>query len=412
MYNDKFRGISQKVEEKCIVTDMKVLIVEGMDPFSPKIGGGEVYSQNLLEYLSLNNVETTLLGVSYSNRHIIRNNVDFIPVAQKSTMSGYEFFLRLLAKVPFMFLPTSIIIHAQRPEYIFPFILFHRENPKVVTLHGQILESVKLKYKKIVMIIYKKIEAFSLKHCDLIIAVEESIKDYYQQLYPQLRGKIEVIPVGINLNKFKPLNKFAMRQNHGFNAEDKIILYVGRLEKEKRLPLAIESFFIVRKSIPKAKLVLVGEGKERSYLESLVRRLDLEDVIIFMGAQKPEKIPEIMNCADVIVLCSLFEGSPTVVREALACGIPVVSTDVGDVSRIIRNDATGRIVSRDKKEFAQAIVEMLLNEDKKRVRIECAKVAANFSFNQVGMRTVELYKELQVEKGFELGRRPGRTRVD
>ncbi len=377
---------------------MKVLIVEGLDPSLPTMGGTGAYSWNLLEYLSKTGIGATLLGVCQSNSVLTNNKFTFIPVASKTSLTTYEYLLRLIAKIPFMRIPVSAIIHTQRVEYMLPFVLFHRKNPRMVTLHGRILEGIRLKRRRIVRLIYGMVESFSLKHSDIIIAVDEATREFYQQQYPQLTVKIKVIPIGIDLSKFRLLDRNGSRQKYGFKPADKVVAYVGRLEKEKNLDFLLDCFSPIVELVREAILVLVGDGRDRESLEVLVRSSGLKRVF-FMGAQEPDKIPEILNCADVLALCSFFEGSPTVVKEALACGSPVVSTNVGDVSQVIRSETTGRIVSRNKEDFVQALTDMLLKEDRERVRIECAQAAVDFGFEQVGARTVKLYEELLRTKG-------------
>ncbi|MHB8104700.1 MAG: glycosyltransferase family 4 protein [Dehalococcoidales bacterium] len=372
---------------------MDVIIIEAIDPSQPIMGGGEVYSQNLLEYLLKTGVRVTLLGVCHGSSLLTNDKLTFLPVTRKISLTGYEYFLRLMAKTPFMRIPVSAIIHAQRPEYMFPFVLFHWQHPKIITLHGTVLKGIRLKRKKIVRFIYEIVESFTLKHSNMIIAIDEATRQFYQQRYPRLAAKIKVIPVGIDLNKFKLLDREGLRLKYGFKPDDKVIVYVGRLEKEKNLEFLINCFTSLAVLIPHAILVLVGDGRDRKSLEYLVRSSGLKRVI-FMGAQEPDNIPKILNCADVLALCSLFEGSPTVVKEALACGVPVVSTDVGDVREIIRSETTGKIVSRNKEDFNHALANMLLKEDREKMRKECVKVATEFGFEQVGAKIVGLYKEL------------------
>src|SRR4030042_2760901 len=161
---------------------------------------------------------------------------------------------------------------------------------------------------------------------------------------------------------------------------------LGRLEIEKALGFLIEVQRTTVQQIPEARLVLVGDGRDRSRLEEMAKDMGPEKVL-FLGAQRPDRIPGLLNSADVLALCSLFEGSPTTVKEALACGVPVVTTPVGDVAQIVRDGTNGRIVPKDAGEFARAIIEMLLREDVASLRRDCARGAASFGFDQVGVRT-------------------------
>jgi L-malate glycosyltransferase len=170
-------------------------------------------------------------------------------------------------------------------------------------------------------------------------------------------------------------------------------MFVGRLEIEKDVGFLIESFRLVLKQVPQARLVLVGDGRHRGELEELARDL-VPEKVLFMGARPPDSVPEILNCADVLTLCSMYEGSPTTVKEALACGVPVVTAPVGDVAQIITEGAIGRIAPKDPARYAAAIVEVLSHPDPDGARQACTRAAAEFGFDRIGARTVQVYEEV------------------
>lgn len=379
-------------------TQMEVVIVEAIDPALPRMGGGEVYSHNLLEYLLKMNIPTTLIGVSSSNGHSTQGGFLFVPVAKNASLGNLSYVLRLVASGSFSLVRPGAIVHVQRPEYALPFALLCRNNPKLVTLHGRILHGVRLKQPRVVARIYRMVESFCLRHSAAIIAVDDGTKEFYEEEYPWLRGKIRVIPIGIDLTRFKVLDRDHVRAKWGFKRTEKVVMYVGRLEIEKDLGFLIESFRLVLRQVPNARLVLVGDGRDRRRLEEIAQDLSLEE-LLFMGAQKPDCMPEILNCADVLTLCSLYEGSPTTVKEALACGVPVVCTRVGDVCGIVRGNVNGRVVPKDAQQFSQAIVDILSTEDREIARRQCVNSASEFGFDQIGARTVGLYRELLVQDG-------------
>lgn len=377
---------------------MEIFIVEATDPSSPAMGGSRAYSRNLLEYLSKAGIGVNLLGHYGNSSTFTSNNFTFTPIVKKSCINGYEYLLKLIVKVPFLRIPDSAVVHTQRPQYMLPFVLFHKNNFRIITLHGQILEHIRLKRGKVVGLIYKLAESFAIKHSDIIIAVDEGTRNYYQQQYPSVAYKIRVVPIGIDLDKFRLMDRNHLRRKYGFKSDDKIIGYIGRLEKEKDLDFLLNCVRPLMKIVPEVILILVGDGKDRERLEALSVSLGLKRVL-FLGAQKPGKIPEILNCTDVLALCSVFEGSPTVVKEALACGVPVVSADVGDVSRIIHGETIGRIVSKNTEDFTNALACMLMKQDREMVRMECSRAALEYSFDRIGATTVELYQELLKTKG-------------
>ena len=235
-------------------------------------------------------------------------------------------------------------------------------------------------------ILYKIFESVLIRNIDLLMPVDETIKNYYLKQYPNLRKNVVVIPVGIDLDKFKPLDKKSMRRIHGFNQNEKIILFAGRVERIKSLDFLIRSFKLVKELKQNAKLVIVGRGSDEQRLKRLTQELDLVDVL-FMGFQNPTTIPELLNCSDVVVLCSESEASPNIVREALACGVPVVSTNVGDVQSVITTDVVGRIVERNEKSYAKAIID-ILNIEPEKVRKECGTISKSFNLNEVNRQVM------------------------
>jgi glycosyltransferase involved in cell wall biosynthesis len=373
---------------------MVIVIVEAMDPIAPGIGGGETYSRNLLEYLLKAGVRSVFIGASPSNQRPTRDGLTFISATKNMSLSNLGYVLRLMTSRSFSLVPRGAIVNVQRPEYALPFVLFcHKDNPKVITLHGRILHGVRLKQPRPKAVLYRMVESLCLRHCAAVIAVDEGTKEFYEREYPWMRAKVRVIPIGIDLARFKVLDRGGLRAKWGFGDSERIVMFVGRLEVEKDLGFLIESFRVVLRQVPNARLVFVGDGKERGRLEDMAKDLSPQKVL-FMGAQKPDSMPEILNCADVLGLCSLYEGSPTTVKEALACGVPVVTTPVGDVAQIIRDNSVGQIVAKDAEQYSGAIVGFLSSKDPERTRLECVRAASGFGFDQIGARTVKLYEEL------------------
>jgi len=146
------------------------------------------------------------------------------------------------------------------------------------------------------------------------------------------------------------------------SGEPPVILGVGRLTKEKDFATLIRAFALVQKSIP-CRLLILGEGEERPYLEALARQLKVSDKIQLPGFMKnPFKY---MKNAAVFVLSSKWEGLPNVLIEAIALGVPVVATNSSSgVVEILENGKWGKLVPvGDEKALAQAILE-ILNEPK------------------------------------------------
>lgn len=366
---------------------MEVLIVHGMDPYITKPGGTRSYILNLIDFLISKDIKVSLLGIS-SKEPGIKKDYNFIRLLKTSELSSIKFLIILFFRSAFLRIPKKCIIVTNRSDNMLPFVLFHKNNPKVCILHGVDAKKIKLRKGKTIGMIYDFIERFSLKYTDRIITVDTRTHDFYVYRYPLLESKMKIIPVGINLKQFKPLDKKKCRSKYLFSKNENIIMYVGRLEKEKNIELIISSLKYVSH---KYKFVLVGSGTHKEYLKNFASSLNVN--YFFTGTIPQDQMSDIMNCADVLVISSLFESGPLVAQEAIACGIPVVSVDVGRVKEFIIDDNIGIVCNRDANGMANAIDKMLDKKDEK--FIEYRKIIAKkFSFEDTALRTLEIFNSL------------------
>ncbi|MEW6002593.1 MAG: glycosyltransferase, partial [Nitrospirota bacterium] len=161
-------------------------------------------------------------------------------------------------------------------------------------------------------------------HADCILAVSDSIAQELKRTFATGSEKILYIQNPLNLAQVKNLAEEEVKEHPWFVEDIPIILYVGRLAPYKGLDYLLRAISMARKSI-KLRCVIIGEGGERKKLQKLVRQMGiLKDVLFLRKQQNPFKF---MRRSSVFVLPSLFEGLPYVLREALACGCPVIATD-------------------------------------------------------------------------------------
>lgn len=353
---------------------MKEAILVGQyDPYNINLGGIEIYTKNLIKELNKHNYKVNVLGWS----SIKKESNEFKPIVISNRLLGRKFTFNLFLKAPFISISKDIPILIDRPDRVIPF--YFRKNKLVCFLHGSHYKNVNIKKGKIVSMFYRLLECIAFKRVDTVISVSHENKKYYEKRYPFLKNKIKVIPVGIS-EEFRPLNKNELRNKYGFSLSEKLVLYVGRLEKEKQVDQIIRSFGQID-----AKLIIVGDGREESSLKNLAKELNLINVI-FMKGIAHDHIPEIMNCADALVLFSKYEGMPTVVLEALACGKPVISSDVGDVRKAVIDNKTGFIANEDN--FASYVNTAL--ENPSRFQEECVRMASNYSWDKICEQTMKV----------------------
>jgi len=370
---------------------MEISIVGSAEPLVTKPGGTRSYIMNLIEYLCSKDEKVTLYGIFHnSNREPNRKGFKFKAVAKGKKISSVRYLFNLFLKTPFYRMSKDVIIHAQRPDILFPFALFKRKNPKIVTMHGIPGRGIHRRKSGVTWRIYNYLEKFSLKRADKVITVDSRTEKWYLKRYEWLKGKSCVIPVGVDLSRFKPLDKNIVKEKFGFDSKDKIILYIGRLEREKRIDLLIESFKKLN-SETNVKLVIVGDGPERG---RLVAQAETPN-ILFLGTLPHERIPEILNCAEVLVLSSEYEGMPTVVLEAMACGIPVVSTNVGDVNALVIDGKTGYLAKANAEDLKEKISIVVNNSEK--FKYNCIEISKRYSWDIVAENVMNVYREVSNE---------------
>lgn len=180
-----------------------------------------------------------------------------------------------------------------------------------------------------------------VKNADCIRVVSNRIKDSIISKFQIPNSKFYLLPIFVDIEKIKN-SIVAVDLHKKYPQFEKIILMVSRFEKEKNIPLAISSMKDVVKKYPKMGLVLVGDGSEREALKSQVESKKLEDTVVFDDWQSKETIYSYYKTADLFLATSDYEGYGLTIIEALAAGLPVLSTNVG-----IAREAGAQIIERD-----------------------------------------------------------------
>ncbi len=185
------------------------------------------------------------------------------------------------------------------------------------------------------------------RESDRVVAATEGEKEILVEAIGARRNRVGVVPCGVNLTRFHPVPQPEARALLGFSNE-KLVLFAGRMEPLKGIDLLLHAFA----GLPSrngTKLVIIGgddEGSpEAERLMQLSEDLKLGDSIVFRGTVEHDFMPYYYAAADVCVVPSYYESFGLVALESLACGTPVVSTDVGDLKNIIREGRSGFVVS-------------------------------------------------------------------
>ncbi len=239
--------------------------------------------------------------------------------------------------------------------YLAKQMLKEKKDLKVITtLHGTDITLVGLEPSFLPLV------KFSIEESDGVTAVSRFLKEKTLTNY-NIEKEIEVIPNFIDTNVYKPLEVSEFKKHVAPNGE-KILMHTSNFRQVKRVSDTIRIFEQIYKEVP-SKLILVGDGPDRSDCERLCRQLNLCEHVKFLGKQ--DGLIDILNAADVFLIPSQSESFGLAALEAMACGVPVVSSSVGGLPELIRHNESGFIAEiGDIDRMSKYVLDLLTNEKK------------------------------------------------
>jgi len=229
-----------------------------------------------------------------------------------------------------------------------------------------------------------------------LVAVSESVREDLVSLGVATSSRIRVIPLGLELSPLAgDLPRGDLRRAAGVLDTVPLIGIVGRLVPIKDIPTFLASAILVRQALPEARFAVIGDGQERSLLEGECGRLGLSEIVHFHGWRRDMR--GVYGDLDVVVNCSLNEGTPVALIEALAARRPVVATRVGGTPDLLAEGRFGHLVPPgDPESLAGAILETLRSPDEagRRAREGQAHVLSHHSAERLLADLDTLYQEL------------------
>ena len=193
---------------------------------------------------------------------------------------------------------------------------------------------------------------------DLVRTVSERLVDRVRELCPAATPRISCVRQGIDADRFGRGDRASARRRLGL-AEAPTFVWVGRLDAVKNLPLLLDAFSVVRRTLPDAQLAIVGGGPERAAVEAGVAARGLDGSVRLAGTVPPGNLAAWYHAADAAVLSSRSEGLPNVLRESLACGRPFASVDVGSVREVGDDSCRVLCANHDPAALADAMIRVL-----------------------------------------------------
>jgi glycosyltransferase involved in cell wall biosynthesis len=235
----------------------------------------------------------------------------------------------------------------------------------------------------------------SRRYCrfaDAISVVHPSMESFFLSMLGVPRRKLHYIPNGVRLQRPDAPRRLALRQALGFDERTFLWMFAGRLAAVKGLESLIRAFAHARvRGNHHFRLVLIGDGSERSALENLSHSLDLDNVISFLGLRAD--VPTLLTAADGFVMSSRSEGLPMVLLEAMAGHVPCLATAVGGIPELFLDGAGMLVPPADTLALSNALVEFAGDPELRRRFSETAfkKVAATNDLHRVVDQYLELF---------------------
>ncbi len=323
--------------------------------------------------------------------------VDFELVVNKERRTGL-YNLKKYASLAWRVFIKSLsldfdLVHAHflfPPAFLAIFPAAVKKKPLIVTAHGS--DVVLGEKSGLLNFCIRQV----LRRAKRAIFVSEDLRRKAEGVYSFEPEKSSVVPVGIDVNLFQPHPKDACRKELGLPLEAKILIYVGNFKKYKGPQVALEAFSQIARDFPQTYLLMIGDGPERASLEELAERSGVREKVIFTGYVRNEEIPKWLSASDIFVLSSFREAFGLSALESMACGVPVVVSEVGGLKEFVVPGESGLFADpNNPKSFAEGFKRLLSDEGLyERLREGGLKTAAKFSLNKQAKKVFSIYKEV------------------
>jgi len=260
--------------------------------------------------------------------------------------------------------------------------------------------------KNIKVVLWSYLEIFVAKKADAVIAVASGIKDILIEKGIN-KSNITVISNGANIDLFKPIDNIIainkLRHQYNISENDHVIIFVGNLNLWHGVQYLIKSAPLILKIFPNTKFLIVGDGQIKKELINIAEKTSVSNKFIFTGSVPYENVPIYINTSDVCVAPEIITrndklgASAVKIYEYLACGKPVVASNIKGIGDQLGNSGSGIFVTpEDPNELANAIIKLLKDEQlrKKMGKNGREVVVNNYSWEHTAKKTIDVFENL------------------
>jgi 1,2-diacylglycerol 3-alpha-glucosyltransferase len=325
--------------------------------FGPRLAGAQDPSTRIVRYPSIpaTTYPKFALAVPYSRR-----------IAR--TFTGLDFDV-VHAHHPFLLGPAARrLARRTRRPLVFTYHTRYEKYAHYVPLPLGLVEAAAI-----------RLSAGFAARADAVLAPSTVVRD---ELHARgVRTPIAVVPTGIDLVRFRPGDRAAARRRLGVGEDDALVLYVGRLDREKSVDRVVVAFERIASIVASARLLLVGHGTEAERLRRMASGLSVAPRIRFLGVRPHHELAECYQAADVFLFASETETQGLVLAEAAACGLPAVAADAPGCDEVVRDGDTGILTKSDPAALAEAAIGLLLDPERRRAMARRAREVAQREFD-------------------------------
>lgn len=389
-------------ETQCGESDLKILFIAlgGTYPF--RIGGPSVVAYNLVKQFDRKGLEVVFF-FGISKEHLRKasdlyksfdfsKNVNLIPIVKNERLStSYETCLDVRFLKDIVTLVRKVndkidLIHFHHipntRDILVPFLAWFKKVPSVYRSGGWITNEALNKVDQSIyydFFTYKLLNRFFTKIvCNSLYLKQKTILDGVKE------EKIEVIPNGVNVEKFRNARRIDL-------SGDPALLFVGRLTHSKGIDTLVKSMRIIAKELPKAVLHIVGDGPLMDQLKSFVTSKGLEKRVVFHG-RITRSLPSFYNSADICIFPSVYETFGITTIEAMAAGKPLIATNKGGVPENVTNFENGILIEPTMTNLIKAITDLWNDKDlMNKITKNNLEKAKNYDWAKIAERYITLY---------------------
>ncbi len=248
-----------------------------------------------------------------------------------------------------------------------------------------------------------------LQYADQIIAATLAERSQLHFLYQADDSKITVIPPGVDTSRFYPIPVEEARESIGVPQGDGLLLFVGRIEPLKGLETLIRAIALMREQglqcrVPHYLAVVGGDpsasgeniNAEMVRLQALRQELGMDELVLFLGKRAQDSLPYYYSAADVLIMPSHYESFGMVALEAMACGTPVVASQVGGLAFLVQDGVTGFVVpDGDPRALSERITRLLTEPGlREKLGVQAAAYARQYAWENIVDRILDVYRSL------------------